>query len=137
MRPARSSPCWACGSGPQVDFTRILSIARTGSSGETYACDAQGVLLSESRFDDELKQIGLLPDREDANSILDVQVRDPGVDMTAGERPTVRRSEQPLTFAAAQLAAGRSGSNVVGYRDYRGVPIDRGLGVAARIRASA
>ena len=106
---------------PEVDFTRILAVARTGSSGETYACDAQGVMLSESRFDDELKQIGLLPDREDANSIFNVQVRNPGVDMTAGGRPELRRSEQPLTFAAAELAAGHSGSNVVGYRDYRGV----------------
>ena len=107
---------------PEVDFTRILAVARTGSTGETYACDAEGVLLSESRFDDELKQIGLLPDREDANSIFNVQVRNPGVDMTDGQRPELRRSEQPLTFAAAELAAGRSGSNVVGYRDYRGVP---------------
>ena len=107
---------------PDADFTHILAIARTGSSGETYACDADGVMLSESRFDDELKQIGLLPDREDATSILNVRIRNPGVDMTAGDRPVLRRSEQPLTFAAAQLAAGHSGSNVVGYRDYRGVP---------------
>jgi len=107
---------------PQVDFTQILSTARFGSSGETYACDARGVLLSESRFDDELKQIGLLPDREDAASILEVQIRDPGVDMTDGQRPSLRRSEQPLTYAATQLAEGRSGVNVIGYRDYRGVP---------------
>ncbi len=40
---------------PEVDFTRILAMARTGSTGETYACDAEGVLLSESRFDDQLK----------------------------------------------------------------------------------
>ena len=65
-------------------------------------------MLSESRFDDELKQIGLLPDREDANSIFNVQVRNPGVDMTAGGRPELRRSEQPLTFVAAELAAGRA-----------------------------
>ena len=107
---------------PEVDFTRILAMARTGSSGETYACDAQGVLLSESRFNDQLKAIGLLPDREDAASILDVQIRDPGVDMTTGARPQLRRSRQPFTLAAAEVMAGHTGSNVVGYRDYRGVP---------------
>jgi hypothetical protein len=107
---------------PEADFTRIMAVARTGSSGETYACDAQGTMLSESRFDDELKQIGLLPDREDVGSILNIRVRNPGVDMTTGERPVLRRSEQPPTLAAAQLAAGHSGSNVTGYRDYRGVP---------------
>lgn len=107
---------------PEADFTKILAVARTGSSGETYACDSEGIMLSESRFDDELKQIGLLPDREDASSILNIRIRDPGVDMTDGRRPVLRRSQQPLTFAAAQVAAGHSGSNVVGYRDYRGVP---------------
>ncbi|MCH2109676.1 MAG: cache domain-containing protein, partial [Polyangiaceae bacterium] len=45
---------------PQKSFTRILRTARLGDSGETYAFDRSGLLLSQSRFDDQLKKVGLL-----------------------------------------------------------------------------
>ncbi|MCA9021125.1 MAG: cache domain-containing protein, partial [Planctomycetaceae bacterium] len=48
---------------PEINFTRILSIARAGKTGETYAFDKEGAMLSQSRFDDDLKIIGLIPDR--------------------------------------------------------------------------
>jgi hypothetical protein len=107
---------------PEVDFTRILSVARMGKTGETYACDADGQLLSESRFDDQLKDAGLLPDREDVKSIFNVKLRDPLVDLTRGERSPLARSQQQPNAPAQDAAAGRSGSNLDGYRDYRGVP---------------
>jgi hypothetical protein len=107
---------------PNVDFTRILSVARGGNTGETFAFNRQGLLLGGSRFDDELKRIGLLPDTPDARSILTLELRDPGVDLTKGPRPTVRRSEMPLTRAVADAVQGHSGVDVAGYRDYRGVP---------------
>src|SRR5207237_1083026 len=79
-------------------------------------------LLSQSRWDDELKRIGLLPDQEDAHSILTLELRNPQVDMTKGQLPKLRRSEQPLTKLAADAIAGHTGVDVDGYRDYRGVP---------------
>lgn len=106
---------------PEIDFTQILSIGRAGETGETYAFDRDGLLLSQSRFDDQLRAIGLLTD--DAESILRVAVRDPQVDLTRNERTTLRRAEQPLTLMAAEAVAGRKGVNVAGYRDYRGVPV--------------
>ncbi len=69
---------------PDVDFTRILQLARSGATGETYAFDRDGLFLSESRFDDDLKQIGLLADLPDSHSVLTLELRDPGVDMTTG-----------------------------------------------------
>jgi hypothetical protein len=108
---------------PEVDFTRILSVARAGDSGETYAFDADGVLISQSRFDAELQQIGLLVDRDEAHSILKIEIRDPQVNMTLGERPASRRSDQPLTRMAASAISGESDVDVEGYRDYRGVPV--------------
>ena len=57
---------------PDKDFTRILRLAQSGQTGETYAFDKDGLLLSESRFDDDLKRIGLLVDEPDAQSILTV-----------------------------------------------------------------
>jgi hypothetical protein len=108
---------------PEEDFVRILKIARPGQTGETYAFDKNGLLLSESRFTDELRRVGLLPDQPAARSQLNVSIRDPGVDMTAGKRPAKLRSEQPLTRMAASAVQGKPGVNVEGYRDYRGVPV--------------
>jgi hypothetical protein len=106
---------------PELDFTRILQVARKGNSGETYAIDRRGLLLSESRFDEDLKRLGLLPDDDAARSILTVVVKDPQVDMMSGGRPRGRRGDLPLTRAATAVVAGGSGVDVEGYRDYRGV----------------
>ncbi len=72
---------------PEKDFTRILSVAKMGNSGETYAFNRDGLLLSESRFDSDLKKIGLIPDRPESQSILKIELRDPGGDMMSGFRP--------------------------------------------------
>jgi serine/threonine protein kinase len=108
---------------PEDEFTRILRVARSGTSGETYAFDRVGVLLSESRFDEQLKQIGLLVDQPDARSILNIEVRDPGVNMVQGNRPALRRQDQPLTRMAEDAVHGRDGHDADGYNDYRGVPV--------------
>jgi serine/threonine protein kinase len=107
---------------PEDHFTRILQVVRFGTSGETYAFDKDGLLLSQSRFDDEMKQLGLLADQPDARSILTVEIRDPQVDMHQGERPKLRRADQPLTRLAADAVQGKDGHDADGYRDYRGVP---------------
>ena len=108
---------------PKEDFTRILQVARAGASGETYAFNAEGVMISASRFDEQLKEIGLLPDREYTHSSLNIQIRDPVVDMTAGARPEIRRPQQALTRMALDAIAGNTGVDVDGYRDYRGVQV--------------
>ncbi len=108
---------------PEINFTRILSIARAGKTGETYAFDKEGAMLSQSRFDDDLKIIGLIPDRADTQSILNVQIRDPQVNMAEGKRPKLRLAERPLTRMAASAVKGEAGIDADGYRDYRGVPV--------------
>lgn len=108
---------------PEEKFTEILQIARIGESGETYAFDQNGLMVSNSRFDNDLILLGLLPDQEYARSILNVLVRDPGGDVTEGFRSKVRRSKLPLTKMAASAVGGLSGCDVEGYRDYRGVPV--------------
>ncbi len=124
---------------PEVEFTRILQRGRMGDSGETYAFDSSGLMLSNSRFDDDLKLDGLL--QEDTASILQLLIRDPGGNVTAGYRPDRLRSEMPPTRMVASAAAGESGVDVTGYRDYRGVPVvgawtwlnDYDFGVATEI----
>lgn len=108
---------------PSREFTRILQLGRVGASGETYAFNARGLMVSQSRFDEDMILLGLLPDKEDSFSILNVMIRDPGGDMTQGYRPGVRRAKLPLTRMAEDAIAGNSNVDVEGYRDYRGVPV--------------
>jgi len=106
---------------PELEFAQILRIASAGHTGETYAFNRDGLLLSESRFDEDLRNVGLLTDDED--SILNLQVRDPGVDMVKGGRPERRRSDQPLTEMVQLAVRKTEGVRVDGYRDFRGVVV--------------
>jgi serine/threonine protein kinase len=108
---------------PEREFTRLIQLGRIGKSGETYAVDRQGLMVSGSRFDEDLILLGVLPDKDNAESILNIQLRDPLGDMTRGYRPKSRRSELPFTKSAGQLMEGKDGIEIGGYRDYRGVPV--------------
>ena len=107
---------------PEKDFTRILATARAGGSGETYAFSRTGLMLSDSRFSDELKRLRLIPDTPTAQSVLTLELRDPGVDLSRGQQSPQRRADQPLTRAVAAAVEGKDGVDVAGYRDYLGVP---------------
>ena len=108
---------------PEADFTRILQTAQAGQSGETYAFDRNGLMLSQSRFDDQMKQVGLLVDDPDVKSVLTLQLRDPGVNLVEGGRARMRRAEMPTTRAVQEAVANGEGYDVDGYPDYRGVPV--------------
>lgn len=129
---------------PGQEFTRILRLGRQGETGETYAFDANGMMVSDSRFEEELILLGLLPDQPGAQSMLQLSVRDPGGDMTEGYRPGVRRAEMPLTKMVSAATADSSGIDLDGYADYRGVPVvgawtwlpKYGMGLATEIDVS-
>jgi len=108
---------------PELRFTEIMQLGRMGESGETYAFDSNGLMISNSRFDESLIMSGLLPDRQDSHSLLNIDLRDPGVNLTSGARPQLRRAEQPFTEMVASAIAGNSGLRLDPYRDYRGVPV--------------
>ncbi len=106
---------------PEAQFTHILTVARPGESGETYAFDEDGVLVSESRFDPQLRALGLLAEGE--TSALNIEIRDPGGDLTRGFSPDLPVRARPLTRMAASAISREPGSDTSGYRDYRGVPV--------------
>ena len=126
----------------QSELSAPLLAARAGRTGETYAFDRQGEMISSSRFPQHLRGAGLIgPDEDD--SALRVAIRDPGGDMTQGFRPETQRRAQPLTRGAADAVAGHAGVSVTPYRDYRGVPVvgawtwvdARGFGVLSEVDA--
>ncbi len=108
---------------PELEMTRILQLGQIGKSGETYAFDKNGLMVSNSRFDEQLILLGILPDEKNTQSILKVQLRDPLGNLEEGYRPKVRRAELPLTHTASAALTGVPGVDVTGYRDYRGIRV--------------
>ncbi len=108
---------------PDRDFTRIMQLGRTGRSGETYAFNREGTMVSRSRFEEDLVMLGILPDELHSTSLLNVQLRDPGQNTVIEGRPRMRLSDMPLTQMAQSAIGGESGVAVKPYRDYRGVPV--------------
>ena len=92
------------GVSADLDFTEILTVARMGETGETYAFDADGSMLSHSRFDDQLVAIGLLPDR--ARGAFDPD----GPDSRPGRGPRAGlRHRRAAARASAHAHGGRRG----------------------------
>jgi polar amino acid transport system substrate-binding protein len=114
---------------PARGFSKVLQFSRVGNTGESYAFNVDGRLLSESRFDDNLREIGLIEPGE--QSVLAIDICDPGGNMVENFRPEIIRAQQPLTLMARKAIGmkgqGFSGkvteTNLKGYSDYRGVPV--------------
>jgi hypothetical protein len=109
---------------PDAEFTRILSVARSGKSGETYAFDQRGLMISRSRFDEQLKKLGLIEDRPGASSALNLRLSDPGRDFPERISPEEFGSAtRPLMRIVEDAVEGGNGVDVEPSRDYRGVPV--------------
>jgi hypothetical protein len=127
---------------PDAEFTRILSVASSGDSGETFAFDGDGILISKSRFEEELRQLGLLANDTNAVSALTLALRDPGGDLTQGFAAKTNTA-QPLMAMVERAIAGENAVEIKPFRDYRGVPVvaawrwlpDYGFGVGTKIDA--
>jgi len=127
---------------PEEGFTNVLHQGRIGETGETYAFDNNGIIISKSRFEGQLSDIGLISGEE--HGILNIELRDPGVNLVkGGKKITVPESRQPLTLMAESALKGETGTSLSGYRDYRGVPVigawlwdqNIGLGIATEVDA--
>jgi len=101
----------------------ILNASRLGTTGEIYALDAEGRMLSETLNAEQVAKLGLLPAEAGGRTTAFLEVRDPGVSLAAGKAAATPQKTWPLTWAAAEVAAGRAGVNADGYRDYRGVMV--------------
>ncbi len=126
------------------DFLRILSIPGPGATTETYAFDPSGLMLSFSRFPEQLRRVGLLRRHSREQSALRLRVCDPGGNLLTGFRPGVSPELLPLTRMAERAISGVAGFDLTGYRDYRGVEVvgawhwmkQHQLGVAAEMDVS-
>lgn len=128
---------------PEEEFTRIFSVARMGETGEAYAFDHRAVMLTASRFDDELKRRGLIPNAPEATAILNMRLVEPEPP-GQGQRARGGLRDPRLTRMATSALMGETDYDVWGYPNYRGVQVvgawtwlsEYGLGVATEVAAS-
>jgi len=100
-------------------FSRLANSGTIGKSGETYAFNSNALMFTISRFDDELRNIGLLDTVK--QSALNISLINPGRELTY-ENP-YDGTQQEMTVMASEALAGSDGVNISGYMDYRGVEV--------------
>ncbi len=118
---------------PNKGFSKLNKDAQIGKTGETYAFNKLGYLLSESRFLRSLiHEFGFLAPAE--TGILNIQIRDPGGDITKGfiEKPGSGRHLTKVAQHIKNIADNKHVENLdpadifaglEGYPDYRGVKV--------------
>ena len=101
----------------------VLNAANFGGSGDTYAVDSDGRMVTDARFSEQVARLGVLPADAGGRTTAVLEVRDPGTRLQEGQAPPTPPKTWPLTWSAAEAVAGRDGINTTGYRDYRGVDV--------------
>jgi tRNA A-37 threonylcarbamoyl transferase component Bud32 len=123
---------------PEKEFSSIFSVASSGETGESYAFDRTALMLTATRFDPELKTLGLIPPGRENTAILNLKLLDPERELRPGDPPGKPRNQLNLTRMAASATMGNRDFDVRGYRNYRGMEVvgawawlhDYGMGVA-------
>jgi eukaryotic-like serine/threonine-protein kinase len=109
---------------PEQEFSEVFSLSSVGETGEAYAFDRRGFMLTASRFEPELKRLGLVTNTPEATAILTLRLPDSEVNLLH------RSPAPPSVDGRAQVAAGDprdalaatpgEGLDLQGHRNYRG-----------------
>lgn len=130
------------GFDPKLHFSRITELGRMGYSGETYGFDRTGLLMTKSRFTQNLKLLGMIG--KDAMAMLSIRITDPGTNLLQNLENAIPMDERKLTLMVEKVIAGDNRPYYQAYRDYRGVPVfgaglwneTLGIGLTTEIDAS-
>ena len=96
---------------PEESFSRVLKASQSGETGETYAINKDAMMISDSRFVDELKSSGHLDAKYDS-SVLRVDLK--------SEDGTLLPMAKSALSGDESVQYPNIGHNLKGYPDYRG-----------------
>ncbi len=98
---------------PSLGFLDIFKRGWGGETGEVFAFDRSGLLISESRFDAQLRETGLIAPGQKAMLNITLHQYDSRWQGEDGVRDSA-----PLTLVVEQAITGRQSMNLEGYRTY-------------------
>lgn len=116
---------------PEYEFSSLLTKGKIGSTGETYAVDKNALLITESRFKEQLVEISAL--NPDQSTVLNVRAALPGHDLNDSQFSAADQSQ--LTEAARRVISGSRGVQTRSRPSYLGTPVvsawhwDKELGI--------
>ena len=111
----------AIGYDPQMDFSSIFKEASFMGTGETYAFNEHGEILSPSKYRDDLEKIGLV--KKGDSLIANFLLKDPGGNLVEGFKPKNAFDQMPLTYGVNYAINDGNTYQLSEYQDYRGVPV--------------
>ena len=103
------------------NLTAVLRNSQYGLSGETFAFDGNGAVTSRSKFQSEMAARGPLQLGPVSAGML--RLKEATVDAGKNRGTRSEGDELPLARMAQVAATGGSGTDLEGYRDYRGVEV--------------
>ena len=86
-------------------LNELMLSLKLGKTGETYLVNNEGYMITESRFNTHLKEMGLVKKR------------------CALELKLINRETGELTAGIKQCVAGNNGFDATGYKDYSGITV--------------
>ena len=108
----------ALGSAADAGFAKLFKAARPGISGESFAFDAEGWLVSESRHIEELRSRGLVT--ESGGSVMPLRLLAPAAGAAPDAEPVLTRLATTAIAARHNEAAQRAGVLLDPYAGYLG-----------------
>ena len=105
---------------PSEEFTKALQLTTSLKTSDTYAISKNGLMLSESRFTEDLRKKGIL--KPGQHSALNIQVRITG-DKDQETLPPLTKMAERIIEASHDGGIRRIITDIIGYKDYRGIQV--------------
>lgn len=111
------------GFGLEEEYTGMLARWRSKPSSETYLLNSRSLMLTESRYGEQLESLPLAKETSSADALI--YVRDPEINLLVDGRASKNSAaSNPAawnpTVLARQVTSGNDGIDAEGYRNYVG-----------------
>ncbi|MFY7874473.1 MAG: serine/threonine protein kinase, partial [Pirellula sp.] len=99
---------------------QVLISASVHSESNCYLLDDRGSIATQARDLDQLKKLPVFAENRMVHGTHVMEARDPGGDLLAGFVPGTAQEEWAWTKPGKTVSLSKNGSDMEGYRDYRG-----------------